>query len=99
MTLDIELKRAYKTGKIIIGIKDSEKAILFGNAKGLIVSKSAKREELLKLEYYAKIGKIPFLEVDEIPLALGELIGLSYPVNALTVIDEGKSKILNEIKE
>jgi len=98
MTLDVELKRAFKTGKIEIGIKDTEKSVLFGNSKGVIFSNSINDAEILRIKHFCNLEKIPFLGVNYIPLELGTLIGLSYPVSAVSVISEGKSKVLQELK-
>jgi len=97
MTIDLELKRAFKTGDVRVGIKDSEKTILFGKSKGIIMSKDALASDMLRLKYFCELAKIPFVLVEHVPIEFGKVIGLAYPVNAVSVISEGKSKILSEL--
>jgi|GEM_PF-1250488 len=98
MSVDVELKRAFKTGKLEIGIKDTEKSVLFGNSKAVVMVNSAKAEDKVRLKHFCTLEKIPFVLVEHIPLELGKVIGLAYPVSAVSVIDEGKSKVLAELK-
>jgi ribosomal protein L30E len=97
MTVDVELKRAFKTGKLEIGIKDAEKSVLFGDAKAIVMVASARDTDKVRLKHFCTLSKIPFVLVNHIPLELGKVIGLSYPVSAVSVIDEGKSKVLAEL--
>ncbi len=97
MTIEVELKRAFKTGTIKIGLKDTEKCVLFGSSKGVVMSLNALEADKLRLKYFCELTKIPFVLVNHIPTELGKVIGLAYPVSAVSVVDEGKSKILSEL--
>ena len=97
MAIDIELKRAFKTGTVEIGIKDTEKSILFGKSKGIIMSNDALTNDKLRLKNFCEISKIPFVIVEYVPIEFGKIIGLAYPVSAVSIINEGKSKILSEL--
>jgi ribosomal protein L30E len=97
MAIDVELKRAYKTGKLDIGLKVAEESLLYGKSKGLVASRSANSRDIMRLENYAKISKVNLVFVEETPKEFGQLLGLSYPVSAVSILDEGKSKILQEL--
>ena len=99
MTVDVELKRAFKTGKIEIGMKDTEKSVLFGTAKAVVMVSSVNSADKVRMKHICELAKIPFVLLNHIPLELGTIIGLSYPVSAVSVIDEGKSKILAELAQ
>jgi len=96
VNIEVELKRAYKTGKIEVGLKDSEKSILLGKSKAVVMSSAASDADKIRLKYLCDMENIKFILLDEIPLEFGQLIGLSYPVTAVSIINEGKSKILQE---
>lgn len=97
MAIDVELKRAYKTGKLDIGLKVAEESLLYGKSKGLIASKTANPKDIIRLENYAKMAKVKLVFVNETPKEFGQILGLSYPVSAISILDEGKSKILQEL--
>lgn len=98
MTIEVELKRAFKTGKVLLGINETEKSILLGKAKGIVVSADLRKLDFLRLKHLCRIGKVPFLAVEYVPIEIGRFIGVSYPVSALSVLDQGKSKAIQEIE-
>jgi ribosomal protein L30E len=98
MSVEAQLKRAYGTGKLVLGEKNTEKDLLNGKLKGVCFSKdlnSIKKERLL---YFLKVAKLPYFELLYSPKDVGELIGVDYPVNALGIEDEGKASLLQELK-
>lgn len=96
INIEVELKRVYKTGKIEVGLKSSEKSVLLGKSKAIVMSSTAQDADKIRLKYLCGMDDVKFVLVNEIPLELGKLIGLSYPVNAISIINEGKSKILQK---
>ncbi|PIU22224.1 MAG: hypothetical protein COT14_02340 [Candidatus Diapherotrites archaeon CG08_land_8_20_14_0_20_30_16] len=98
MTIDVEIKRCYKTGKVLVGTKDSERSVLFGESKGLVLSSSIHEADRLRLKHLCKIAKLQFVLVNHTPLEFGKVIGLAHPVSVASIISEGKSKILLEFK-
>ncbi len=98
MTIEIELKRAFRTGKVLAGIKETEESVLLGKSKGVIVSKDLPKLNFLRIKYVCGLGKVPFLAVEHTPLEIGKVVGLSYSMSAVSVLDGGKSKILQEIE-
>jgi len=99
MTIEVELKRAFKTGKVEIGLKDSEKSVLFGHSKAIVMSSTALDNDKIRLKYFCELEKIPFVLMNHVPIELGEVMGLSYSVTSVSIIDEGKSKVLSELKQ
>ncbi len=98
MTIEIELKRCFKTGKALAGIKETEESVLLGKSKGVIVSRDLPKLNFLRIKYICTLGKVPFLAVEHTPLEIGKVVGLSYSMSAVSVLDGGKSKILQEIE-
>lgn len=98
MAIEIELKRCFRTGKVLAGIKETEESILLGKTKGVIVSRDLPKLNFLRIKYVCDLAKVPFLSIEYTPLEIGKVVGLSYSISALSIIDEGKSKILQEIE-
>lgn len=98
MTIEVELKRAFRTGKVLAGVKETEESLLLGTAKGVIVSRDLPKLNFLRLKYLCSLAKTQFLALEHPPLEIGKIVGLSYSISALSVLDGGKSKILQEIE-
>ncbi len=98
MDINIEIRRAVDTGKVNFGEKQTEKNILKGNGELIIISSNTKKLLKERLENYAKLSEIPFYEFPGTSLELGSVCGKPFPVSVMTVLNKGKSKIL-EIKD
>jgi len=93
MNYEEEIKRAINTGKVIVGTKRTEEAILLENPKFVFFVSDLKELDKERLMYLLKIGKIPYKELNHTYKDFGELIGKDFPVGAIAVLDAGKSKI------
>ena len=93
-----EIRRAVDTGKVIFGERTAEKNVLKGNGEVLILSHNIKQAMKERLEHYAKLSEIELLEFDGTAKELGAICGKPFPVQAMVVLDAGKSKI-KEAKE
>lgn len=98
MAIEIELKRCFRTGKVLAGTKETEESVLLGKTKGVIISRDLPKLNFLRIKYVCDLAKVPFLSIGYTPLEIGKVVGLSYSISALSIIDEGKSKILQEIE-
>ena len=97
MDINIEIRRAVDTGKVNFGEKQAEKNILKGNGELIIISSNAKKLLKERLQHYAKLSEIPFYEFQGTSTELGSVCGKPFPVSVITVLNKGKSEIL-EIK-
>lgn len=94
-----EIRRAVDTGTVVLGLRESEKLVLLGNAKGLVASKNAPKSVREKLKYLAGLSEIPFREFRGTSQDLGAVCGKPYSVSALVVQNEGDSSVLSLLKK
>jgi len=96
--IEAELKTALRTGKVVLGARQTIKHLKLGTAKAAIVS--AKAPPLVRRDvlYYAKLSGIPVYVYPGSSKELGTLCAKPFVVSALAVIDEGDSRIVEAIK-
>ena len=99
MDLSFQLRRAMETGRVFLGYRQTEKSMLNGRAKLVIVAFNAPAPERERVEYLAKAGKIPLYRFPGTSLELGELAGKPFAVSFIVVEDAGDSSILELVKE
>jgi len=83
------LKIAESTGKVVFGVKESERAVKEGEAKLVIISNNCP-SDFLASEHAVKVYRYSGSNVD-----LGALAGKPFSVSAVAVIDKGSSNILS----
>jgi len=91
MDLNKSLRLAIDTGKVSVGSKQSCKAINSGSAK-LIILASNCPEETISI---AENGKTPVYSFNGNNSVLGAACGKPFPISAISILDGGKSDILN----
>jgi len=84
-----------RTGKIIIGSKETKNALLTGNLKLTILSKNCPEDIKEDIIYYSLISKTPYKIVNEDSNELGSLCGKPFPVSTIGIVDVGDSDILD----
>lgn len=93
-TLDSELRNVLRTGKALLGAKESIKAIKLGRAKVVVIAGNVDprvRREIVKL---TGLTNVPILEFPGTSVELGTILGKPYPVQAVAVLDVGDSRIM-----
>ena len=85
---------AIKTGKVRFGSKEAIKALKHGKAKMVIIAANAPKEIKDDILYYAKLSKIPVYIFQGTSVELGTICGKPFMVAAITIYDEGDSRIL-----
>ena len=73
--VDKEIRRAVDTGKIIFGIRESERSILKGRAQLIIISNNAPKQVKEKVKHLGNVSNIPFYNFSETGLVLGAICG------------------------
>ncbi|UCD92044.1 MAG: 50S ribosomal protein L30e [Methanobacteriota archaeon] len=89
MDIERNLKIAINTGKVLFGVKESEKAVKNSTAKMIVISTSCP-SRMLKGQKKAKILEFPGDNV-----ALGALCGKPFSISAVAIIDPGESNLLS----
>ncbi len=93
-----ELKVAINTGKVLLGSRETIKALLNGSAKMVIVAKDAPTSIRQDIEYYGKLSGTPIYVFGGNTWELGTACGRPHRVAALAVIDPGESNILSLVQ-
>jgi large subunit ribosomal protein L30e len=96
--IEAELKTALRTGKVVLGAKQTIKHLKLGTAKAAIVAANAPPEIRRDVLYYARLSGIPVYVYPGTSRELGTLCAKPFVVSALAVIEEGDSRIVEAIK-
>ncbi|NPA76768.1 MAG: 50S ribosomal protein L30e [Candidatus Diapherotrites archaeon] len=99
MDMRFQVRRAMDTGRVLLGYRQTEKSLLNGAAKLVIVAKNAPQAERERVEYLAKVGGVPVYHYDGTTVDLGHVCGKPFTVAMLVVEDAGDSSILELAKE
>lgn len=99
VSLESELKMVLKTGKVIIGSKQTIKYVKLGKAKMVILAANAPPNIRNDILYYAKLSNIPVYIYKGTSVDLGVLCGKPFMVSAITILDEGESRILELVEK
>ena len=89
-----EIRRAVDTGKVLFGARQSEKSILNGKARLVIIAHNTPQETKERIGSLVKASRTAVYEFGENSLKLGSLCGKPFSVSVMAVADEGKSKVL-----
>jgi len=93
-----ELQVAINTGKVIIGFKETKKALLTGAPKLVIIAANAPRWAKDDIEYYAKLAGVPVFTFPGSSIELGTAAKRPHKIMALAIIDPGQSEILKLVE-
>ncbi len=95
-SLDNELRRLLKTGKVVIGAKRSLDAIRLGKAKGVVLATKLPKYIEDDVLYYAKLSGIKVIRFPGSSYELGTAVGKPFPITTIAIIDPGDSNLLEE---
>ena len=94
--IDRVLKNTVKNGRVLLGEKESKKAINKETAKLIVIANNCPNlEELTKL---ANTKKIPIYNYKAKSVDMGYACGKTFPVSVLAVLEEGGSNIMQLLK-
>ncbi|OFV67624.1 MAG: 50S ribosomal protein L30 [Candidatus Syntrophoarchaeum caldarius] len=88
MDMDRALKIAMRTGKVVLGTKQTLKSIRNGRAKVVVVSANCPDSVRDKIE------GVPIQEYKGLNTELGPACGKPFPVSVLAVIEPGDSGLV-----
>ena len=99
MDLRFQIRRAMETGKVVLGYRESERSLMNGRAKLIILASNAPKEEAYRIQYLSKVGDVPLYSFEGTTIELGQVCGKPFAVSVLAVEDAGDSSILDIVKE
>ncbi|HUY69938.1 MAG TPA: 50S ribosomal protein L30e [Candidatus Baltobacteraceae bacterium] len=91
-----DIRLAVDSGETAIGINSVEKSIKSNTAKVIVLASNNKKETAEDLMHLAKIANIRVLTLKGNSMDLGAICGKPFSVSAVSVINAGNSKILEE---
>ncbi len=92
MDFNSSLRRAIKTGEVLLGQHKTEKTVQQGKAQLVVLAGNCPPE------YAARLAEIPGLAVhtfEGTSVALGKACGKPFMVSALAIVNPGESDILS----
>lgn len=98
--LDIakELRVIKNTGKVLMGTKESLKAVLNGKAKLIVLAGNCPPSTSREVKIASKISNVIVLESDVSAADLGTACGRPFPAAVVAIIDPGSSSVLEEVE-
>ncbi len=95
MTIDAnkEIRRAVDTGKTIMGVRESEKNILNGKSKLIIMSENIPSDVFERIEILCATSEIALYKYKGTSISLGSVCGKPFPIAVMSIENEGKSKV------
>ncbi len=94
MSFESALRMVLRTGKVVLGSKQTLKLVKHGKTRMVVVAANAPPEAKKELKYYASLSNIPVYEYSGTSVELGALCGKPFPVSMLAIVDPGDSNIL-----
>jgi len=92
MDFNASLRRAIKTGNVILGQHETQKSIKEGKAQIVVVAQNCPEKFRTQLKSYQNL----FIHIFEgSSVALGKACGKPFMVSTLAVVDPGESDILS----
>lgn len=93
-----EIQTALRTGKVVIGSKETLSAITSGRAKLVIVASNIPGRIRRDVEKYCKLSGTPLYEFPGTSWDLGAVCNKPFMVAAMAILDPGESNILDVVK-
>jgi large subunit ribosomal protein L30e len=91
MDFETSLRRAVKTGRVLVGQNSTKQTVLEGNAQMVVIAQNCPKEFTSFVQ-----GKDVFTYTYEgSGVQLGKACGKPFMVSALAVVDAGESDIMN----
>ncbi|MGC8710571.1 MAG: 50S ribosomal protein L30e [Candidatus Micrarchaeia archaeon] len=91
-----DIRLAVDTGKVALGYREVAKSISEDKAKVVIIAEKGDKNRINDLIHLCNISGIKLWKYNSGSIELGTVCGKPYSVNAVAVIDQGHSNILNE---
>ncbi|XP_041599839.1 60S ribosomal protein L30-like, partial [Vulpes lagopus] len=97
--INSRLQLVVKSGKYVLGYKQTLKMIRHGKAKSVILANNCPALRKSEIEYYAMLAKTGVHHYSGNNIELGTACGKYYRVCTLAIIDPGDSDIIRSMPE
>ncbi|EGD78664.1 ribosomal protein L30 [Salpingoeca rosetta] len=97
--LNTKLALAIKSGKYVLGYKQTRKMLRLGKAQLVIIASNAPALRKSELEYYALLSKSLVEHFKGDNIELGTAVGRYHRVGVLTITDPGDSDIVRSLQQ
>ena len=94
MDINLEIRRAVTTGKVVLGTERTLKSLRAKKAELIVVASNCRADALADLERYAKSSGTTLYRYPGSSVELGTASGKPFSVNAMAVLDPGSSNLL-----
>jgi len=91
-----KLSLVMKSGKVVMGYRQTLKSLRFGKAKLIVIAGNTPPLRKSELEYYSMMAKTPVHHYNGTNNELGVSAGKLYRCSVLAIIDAGDSDILTD---
>lgn len=99
IVLENEIKVVMKTGELVLGSRETVKAVAHGRGKLVIVARNCPLNLRDLILHYAKLSNIPVYMCTLTSRELGDACGRRFMVSAVTIFNEGESEILKLVEK
>lgn len=98
---DKEISVAVKTGKSLIGFKETARELAMGELKLIVLARNAPKQVENRIRLYNSCleSPIPVFTSNNSSWDLGAVLGKPYWVSCLGIIDEGDSSIIQTVEK
>jgi large subunit ribosomal protein L30e len=93
-SINAQLTLVMKSGKVLMGYKQTLKALRRGEVKMVLISSNCPKLRKTELEYYCVLSKAAIYNYSGTNLEMGSAIGRLHKVCSIAIIKEGDSDIL-----
>ena len=93
MSIETKIRKTIATGRISLGAKQAKRGMKKGDVKLFIIAKDCP----IKKEIMEIAGNVPIQTYPGNSLELGQTCGKNFAVSIVSILDEGKSDILQGI--
>ncbi len=97
--LSKSIRMSVESGNVLFGSRQAVSCALNGNAKVIVLSKSAPQKIMLDVKTFAKVSGVPVIEYPGASKELGSICGVPYLVSAMAVLNVGNSDLLSFAKQ
>lgn len=95
--INTKLGLVTKSGKYVLGVKQTIKSIREGKSKLVVISANCPPLTKSQIDYYAMIAKVNVLHYTGTNTELGTACGRYFSVSVLSIIDAGDSDITTTV--